>query len=327
MAGNKMNTEAVSSPAVFADDIYSDAPELGPLLDRHSSLLVYTKSNPHFDDIRTLFNHEITTTPRAIVRPTNENELTSSVSFCAEHKLPMSVRSGGHDLHGRSLIQDGVVIDVRALADVRMAREHTPPHAVVGPGVKSGDLLGILDHHGLVTPVGWCSEVSYAGWAAGGGYGVIAGYYGMGADQILGARVVTPNGAIVDTDEDPELLWALRGAGLGNFGVILELRCRVYPRPRVLAGVLAYPFSEVRSVLGNFERICAEDLPRAFSGEVAVGDSGFGPAILIYFHWILDDNYEEGRGYLRKMGDLGNLVVDTVSESESRSRSAARSYN
>ena len=319
MAGNKMNTQTVPSPVISINRIHSDAPELGPLLDIHPNLLVYTKSNTHFDEIRTLFNHEITTTPRAIIRPPNENELTSSVSFCAEHKLPMSVRSGGHDVHGRSLIQDGVVIDVRALTKERIVHEDTPPYVVVGPGVKSGDLLHILDHHGLVTPIGWCSEVGYTGWASGGGYGVKAGYYGLGADQILGARVATPAGAIVDTDDDPELPWALRGAGLGNFGLILELRCRVYPRPRVLAGVLAYPCAEVRSVLGNVERMCAQDLTRAFPGEVAMKDSGFGPAILIYFHWVLDDNDEEGRAYLRKMGDLGNLVSDTVNERESRS--------
>lgn len=317
MTDSPIKNKAAPSPAVSAEDVRSDAPELAALLDLQPTLSIFTKSTPYFQDARTLFNHEVTTTPQAIVRPVNEHELTSAVSFCAERNLPMAVRLGGHDVHGRSLIQDGVVTDVRALIGISIVSDGTPPSAVVGPGVKSGDLLRVLDAHGLVTPVGWCSEVSYVGWAAGGGYGVFAGYYGMGADQILGARVMMPTGAIIDTDGDAELLWALRGAGLGNFGIILELRVKVYPRPRVLAGVLAYPYAEVCSVLGNFERICAEDLPRAFSGEVAVDNPGSEPAVLIYYHWVLDDNEEQGLKNLEQMRGLGTLVRDMVKESKS----------
>lgn len=318
MTESTTKSEATHPSAVSADDIRSDAPELTPLLNLRPGLLIYTKSNANFHDVGTIFNHAVGATPRAIIRPLNEDDLSLSISFCAREALPMSVRSGGHDLHGRALIQDGVVIDVRGLTSVNIVAGAPVPYAVVGPGVKTGDLLRVLDENGLVTPVGWCSEVSYIGWAAGGGYGVLTGYYGMGADQILGGRVVTPSGMVIDTDDDPELLWALRGAGLGNFGVIVELRVKVYPRPRVLAGILAFPYEEAGSVLGNFEAACEEDLPSAFSGEVMAGDSGSGMTMLIYYNWVLDDNEEQGLEHLRRMRGLGTLVQDTVERSKSR---------
>ncbi|SPO06996.1 related to FAD/FMN-containing dehydrogenases [Cephalotrichum gorgonifer] len=317
------NIHSVFSPAVSSSDIHSDTPELDPLLSTHPDLRIYTKSSPHFEDVRVLFNREITTIPRAIIRPRDESELISTVVFCTENGLPMSVRSGGHDLHGRCLIADGIVIDMRAFDEVKIvnagenASGGSAPYAAVGPGVISGKLLRVLDENKLVTPVGWCDEVCYVGWAAGGGYGSFTGYYGVGSDQILGARLVTPSGSVVDTDadNDPELLWALRGAGLGNFGIIVELRTKVYPRPRALAGFLAYPLSEAPTVFANFETL-RENLPAAFSGEVLVADPGPGPCVMFSYHWVFDgENRQEGTEFLAKMRALGTTVVlDTVTE-------------
>ncbi|SPO01950.1 related to FAD/FMN-containing dehydrogenases [Cephalotrichum gorgonifer] len=312
-------TTAPSIPAgVSVDDIQSDTPELIPLLTTRPDLHIYTKSSPHFEDVRVTFNKEVTAIPRAIVRPNDENELVSTVTFCAKNEFPMSVRSGGHDPCGRGIIADGIVIDLRAFTEIKVVdgNENGSPYFIAGTGVTTGDLLRFLDEKNLVTPTGWCDEVSYTGWAAGGGYGSMTGYYGMGADQILGARLLTPVGLIVDTDDDPELLWALRGAGLGNFGIILELRAKVYPRPQVLAGILAYPLSEAASVFENFEKLC-EDLPAAFSGEVLFSDLGAGTSVVFYYHWVYDDeNRDQGAAFLGKMKALGNtLLLDTLAES------------
>lgn len=67
-------------------------------------------------------------------------------------------------------------------------------------------------------------------WSTYGGYRRLASYYGLGLDNILGAKVVNATGKVVVANK--ELLKCIRGAG-GAFGVIVELTVRVYPLNRV----------------------------------------------------------------------------------------------
>ncbi|KAH7034550.1 uncharacterized protein B0I36DRAFT_405006 [Microdochium trichocladiopsis] len=283
---------------------------------------IYHPSDPKFHELRLLFNLASTNTahPLAVVRPRDEQELATAVKFCASAGVPMTIRAGGHDLQMRNARSDAVMIDMRELDTVRVVEDDGTQrrHAVIGGGSLIRHVWRTLEAHGLTTPGGWCISVGYAGWAAGGGYGLLGSYYGAGADQILGARVVTPRGEIVDTDDDPELLWALRGAGLGNFGVVLELRVKVYPQPRVLAGLLVFPFAEARQVLGGLEDMYDQGIPSALAAEASTRDFGPAvPAVVVFFHWILDgteQNAAEGQEYLAKYRALGTVVADTVSQ-------------
>jgi hypothetical protein len=58
---------------------------------------------------------------------------------------------------------------------------------------------------------------------------------GLGADQILGARIVNHKGQIVDADD--ELLYGIRGAGAA-FGVIVSLKIKIYRLAKVCANFL-----------------------------------------------------------------------------------------
>jgi FAD/FMN-containing dehydrogenase len=117
--------------------------------------------------------------------------MTKAISF--------SVRSGGHDFFGRSMISGGILIDMRAMDSVFV--EPDLNSARVG-GVMAGALQETLDSYGVFTPTG--QVVGYV--SCGGGYGFYFGTYGFGVDQILGTKVILAGGHVVDTDQDPELL-------------------------------------------------------------------------------------------------------------------------
>lgn len=72
--------------------------------------------------------------------------------------------------------------------------------------------------------------VGYTGWATLGGYGPFAANFGLGVDQIVGARVVNGNGELIDADQD--MLKGIRGGG-GNLGVVVQLTIKVYPLQKV----------------------------------------------------------------------------------------------
>jgi hypothetical protein len=97
-----------------------------------------------------------------------------------------------------------------------------------------------------------------AGLTLAGGYGPLAGRYGLALDNLLRAEVVLADGRLVVAaeDADAELFWALRGGG-GNFGVVTSLTYRLHELPTVLAGMLLFPFDRARSVLRGYHDLVA----------------------------------------------------------------------
>jgi len=302
-----------------------DIPYLRSLQEANPGLRIITHSNDEYETLRNPFNKNTTARPPAIVVPKNQEELLAAVKYCTSltPPIPLTVRSGGHDLHGRYTSEDAILLDVSQVTNIQVFPDH---HTVtIGPGVQGLPLLQALDAHGLTTAVGWCSRVSAIGWAAGGGYGIAQGVWGLGADNILGARVITPGpeGRIVDTDDDPELLWAIRGAGLGNFGVISELRLKVYKRPRQLAGMIVFPLAEARSVLlDGLQRFSDEGrLPGNFNGEFMVGNTpGIGYSVTFLWSWICDPDTDEslqkGWELVEEFKKFGTVLLNTVGESK-----------
>jgi FAD/FMN-containing dehydrogenase len=148
--------------------------------------------------------------------------------------------------------------------------------------------------------------------------------WGLGADNLEGARVVLASGEVVDTDDEghTELLWALRGAGNGNVGIVTQLRVKTYPYPGFLAGILAFPLAEAKEVLRQFHELVAATptgLHDAMAGESMLF---FPPAAIplsaFQFIWAADKDgsFDDGQTWLDKMRSLGTPALDTVVERE-----------
>ncbi len=167
------NTHSSNLQGASRSTIESDASSLLPLLDTHPSLSIFTKSTPGFEEIRETCNSNITIQPLAIIRPRAEAEVSSIVSYCVNQtpRIQLAIRAGGHDMYGRSLVEDGVVIDLREINFIKVSEDKSSVQ--IGGGTLSGPLLEELESLGLSTPSGFCTSVGYAGWALGGGYGVL----------------------------------------------------------------------------------------------------------------------------------------------------------
>ena len=186
-------------------------------------------SSPDYDSLRATYVINDALKPALIVRPQSASDVAGLVSVLASHAIPFTVRTGGHDMFGRSVISDTVTIDMRDISHVEIDRESRT--ARVGGGIIVGDLMALLTKEGLATASATIPVVGFAGWATHGGYGILSPKYGLGADQIVGARVVNAEGKIVDADE--RLLKGIRGGG-GAFGVVVEFTIRIYESEAVL---------------------------------------------------------------------------------------------
>ena len=109
--------------------------------------------------------------------------------------------------------------------------------ARVGPGATWGDVIEAAAPFGLAPVSGTNSTVGVTGFTFGGGHGFLARKYGLGADNLLRADLVTADGELITATPErrSELFWALGGAG-GNFGVATSLEVRLHPVRSVFGG-------------------------------------------------------------------------------------------
>ena len=204
-----------------------------------------------YDETRQLWNQRVDKRPAALVRCASVEDVIHAVHWTRSHGLPLSVRGGGHDFGGRSQCDGGVVIDCSPMRAVFIDPERRT--ATVQGGATIGDLIVAAQKHGLATTTGTISSVGLGGLTLGGGYGPLLGKFGLVADNLLSAQVVTADGCLLtaNSQEHPDLYWALRGGG-GNFGVLVSMEYRLHPISQVLSGLLLYSLDQAGAVLRHY---------------------------------------------------------------------------
>src|SRR2546422_346411 len=145
-----------------------------------------------YDDARKIWNTMIDRRPALIVRCRDAEDVTRSIAFARDHHLPLAVRGGGHNVSGNALCDDGLVIDLSPMKEVRIDTERRT--AVVGGGVTWGEFDKAAQASGLATTGGVVPATGVAGLTLGGGFGFLARKHGPACDNLLGA---SPDGAPV----------------------------------------------------------------------------------------------------------------------------------
>jgi FAD binding domain/Berberine and berberine like len=117
-------------------------------------------------------------------------------------------------------------------------------------GAQWQHVVGPAAEHGLAGLSGSAPDVCVTGYALGGGAGWMIRRYGLAANSIRSAEVVTADGRKlrVDADSEPELFWALRGGG-GSFAIVTALELELFPASELYAGVLFWPQRRAAEVL------------------------------------------------------------------------------
>jgi FAD/FMN-containing dehydrogenase len=167
-------------------------------------------------------------TPLAVVQVAGAADVVRTLAFAQRFELPVRPRCGGHSYVGASTGNGVLVVDTGALRTVRL--DPSARSVRIGAGARLGPVHLALDRHGRTVPTGTCPTVGAAGLILGGGIGAETRLHGLTADAVLEIRIVTPDGRVrkVDAQDEPDLFWALRGGGGGNFGVVTELVLRTF---------------------------------------------------------------------------------------------------
>jgi len=217
-----------------------------------------------YDEVRAVWNGMIDKRPAMIAQCMGTADVISSVNFAQEHGLPVSARGGGHNVAGNALCDDGIVIDFSKMKLVRV--DPTAKRAYVSAGATLADLDHETQAFGLAAVGGVDSRTGVAGLTLGGGTGYLSRAYGISADNLMSADVVTAGGNLVHAseEENPDLLWALRGGG-GNFGVLTSFEFKLHEvGPEVMTAQIFHPIEKGKEVL-QFHRDFLKNAPDKLS--------------------------------------------------------------
>jgi FAD/FMN-containing dehydrogenase len=217
--------------------------------------------DPGYDDARSVWNAMIDRRPALAVRCLGTADVIACVRFAREHDLLLCIKGGGHNIAGLAVEDGALLLDMSLMRGVWVdAAAHTAR-------AQAGCLLGDVDRetqvHGLATVLGFVSLTGVAGLTLGGAFGYLSRRWGWTSDNVLGMEVVTADGRLVRASEEQnaDLFWGLRGGG-GNFGVVTGIDYALHAvGPEIVGGLVAWPASEARDVLGLYRTI-TESAPR-----------------------------------------------------------------
>ncbi|MFE1442270.1 FAD-binding oxidoreductase [Streptomyces sp. NPDC058739] len=198
-------------------------------------------------------------------------DVARGIAWAREQGVPVVARGGGHSYAGQAATT-GLVLDLHGLRTVTVDREREL--VTVGGGARSGDLYAELQRHDLAVPLGNSEEVGIGGLTLGGGVAAVSRAFGLTCDSLVETEVVLADGTVVTCNETehPDLFWACKGGGGGNFGVNTSFTFQARPTVDSSTCLVVWPLEDAEAVLPVMQRIM-RDAPDRFAARIGVSRS------------------------------------------------------
>ncbi|MEW9502357.1 FAD-binding oxidoreductase [Jeotgalibacillus marinus] len=213
-------------------------------------------NDPAYQQARMNWNPFTNAFPIVFVFAQQKEDVANAVKWARENNVSIRMRSGRHSLaKDFSQVDGGIVIDVSQMRNVMLDKENGT--ATVEAGIRVGPLVKMLAQKGVLAPFGDSPTVGIGGISTGGGITVVQRTTGLISDNILSATIVDANGKILSVSENnnPDLLWAIRGGGGGNFGIITSYTFKVRTAPfQVGIYEIIWPWEQLEEVIGVWQK-------------------------------------------------------------------------
>lgn len=210
--------------------------------------------------------------PLAVLVAADPADVQRGVLWAREHDVPVVARSAGHSFAGYS-VNDGLVIDLNRLS--LATADEASGLVTIGGGARVGHMYDAVRPYEMTFSAGTNPIVGIAGLALGGGCEFASRQFGLTTDAMVATTVVTADGHVVtcNADDHPDLFWACRGGGGGNFGINVSFTFQASPVPDVATFDLTWRRADAARVLETMQHIVAQ-APDAFSARVGVSTAG-----------------------------------------------------
>jgi hypothetical protein len=216
----------------------------------HTMAAIYPWT-PGYDIFRQIVNRRFVAFPWLIAMTNKESQVVRALRAAIRYKIPFCIRGGAHSYEPYS-ITDGFVIDQSRRT--RISINHVNNQVTIEPGVLNGPLADKLGKYGLAIAQGTCANVGVVGLCLSGGMGFLGRKYGLTCDNLISFKLLTASGdhILVNKDTHPNLFWACRGGGNGNFGIITEMTLQAHYVPKVINFELRWNFNKIYKVLTTY---------------------------------------------------------------------------
>jgi alkanesulfonate monooxygenase SsuD/methylene tetrahydromethanopterin reductase-like flavin-dependent oxidoreductase (luciferase family) len=243
--------------------------------------------------------------PGMVIRPNDALDVITALAFARGQAVPLSVRSGGHGISGRSTNDGGIVIDLGRLHDVEVLDRATS-RIRVGPGARWGNVAQALAPYRLGMSSGNFGDVGAGGLATTAGVGLLVRKHGLTIDHVLAAEVVLADGTFVraDADQHPDLFWALRGAG-GNFGIVTAFELGAYAVGEVVFSLSH--FTATPDLLVRWGQV-VEEAPRELTSFLGIFRRAGGALIAELYTVYAGDDTKAATLALTPLLSIGTLL-------------------
>jgi alkanesulfonate monooxygenase SsuD/methylene tetrahydromethanopterin reductase-like flavin-dependent oxidoreductase (luciferase family) len=251
--------------------------------------------------------------PGLVLRPGSTLEVVEALAFARRNPdVPMSVRSGGHGISGRSTNDGGIVIDLGRMNAIDVLDEATR-RVRIEPGARWADVATALAPHGWALSSGDYGGVGVGGLATAGGVGWLARKHALTIDHLREVEMVLADGSVVRASdaENVDLFWAVRGAG-ANFGIVTSFEFEVDTVGNIGFAQLVHDAGDTAGVLERWGS-AIEASSRDVSGEIILGAPRPGQPTVAQTMTVVDsDDPESIIGALQPIANVAPLLDQQV---------------
>ena len=278
---------------------------------------IFGSEDARFDGARAVWNAMIDRRPALIAQCRTSGDVQAAVKLAVAQNLPIAIRGGAHNVAGNAVCDGGVMIDLSLMRSVTV--DASARVATVEGGALWRDVDVATQAHGLATPGGLISDTGVAGLTLSGGIGWLRAQHGLTIDNLIAADVVIANGTLVraSAEENPDLLWALKGGG-GNFGVVVRFEFALHPvGPEVMFAAPIYALDDGPGPIREWREFLAKHGDRV--GSLCEFSTAAAGEDFPEEHWgkrvytllcVFNGDAQEGEALLQPLRELGNMVTD-----------------
>ncbi len=251
------------------------------------SFRIVTPEDTDYPFARPISNSRFHHRPTVIAYCESPTDIGACLRFSKAATMPFRIRSGGHHHEGMSSGDGVMIIDLSQLYRNTRTNAFQLEYVTVGgesyawipSGMKLDQVYTELRKSGMIIPGGGCQSVNVGGLTQGGGWGVHVRKYGLACDQMVDTEMVLADGTVIFASEankvlkdklrhKDDLLWALRGGGGGNFGVVTRFKFRLCPLNKYMTtfGIFWKKKVDIINMISRWAELHEKDaLPKALS--------------------------------------------------------------
>lgn len=232
--------------------------------------------------------------PLGVLSATSAADVATAIAFARKYRLPVALRSGGHNYPGYSAggapgtgVPPSLIIDTRPMDSITFDASN---NVTIGAGASLASVYDTVGTRGRALAGGSCATVGIAGLTLGGGIGVLVRAYGLTIDSLTEATIVTADGKVrtASPTRNADLFWACRGGGGGHLGVVTALTFATVPAPQVTMYALSWPFASAAKVIAAWQDWASTADPRIWSTLKLLNGPKYGlqPGLFMSGTWL-----------------------------------------